>query len=372
MDIDGGPEPVQIESLSDDHPPYLDPDCIPPDFPYKDGPLKDLLVDPAGVEIQDPQTGISLRFCSSCSRSLQNSRRPHFVLANYMFLGMVPEELKDLTPIEESMIALCHAKCCIVQLRQLGDSDETDVPHLQRKLMGHVIIYLQPPDKVTRMLPPSVDNIVTSVCVLFIGSSPPTCEWLAKLLTACADCVHHALMWLKTHNPLYKSVELNEPVLWELGTTELLPFHVEHIQSNQVQEVLQSRYDMADSLSLDDIHNDSDSIPFEKVVIADVDVHASSNELRAAAIRHVKKKGGGYIEIPHERSPVNEFDNPHLFPMMYPTLYPYGLRGFEDRRQDPYVSFKAHIKHLFSLSDRRFQEHPSTCYNVDLFCCIPV
>ena len=27
---------------------------------------------------------------------------------------------------------------------------------------------------------------------------------------------------------------------------------------------------------------------------------------------------------------MNEFCNPDLFPMMYPTLFPYGLGGFEN------------------------------------------
>jgi hypothetical protein len=40
---------------------------------------------------------------------------------------------------------------------------------------------------------------------------------------------------------------------------------------------------------------------FQNVVIADVDGHAPSNELRAAAFRHIKK-GGGYIQIPHDPS----------------------------------------------------------------------
>ncbi len=60
----------------------------------------------------------------------------------------------------------------------------------------------------------------------------------------------------------------------------------------------------------------STCIPFQNVVITDVDANASSNELRAAAIRHIKKKGGGYIQIPHDPSPVNKFFNPELFPMI--------------------------------------------------------
>lgn len=108
----------------------------------------------------------------------------------------------------------------------------------------------------------------------------------------------------------------------------------------------------------------SQQVPFQNVVITDVDGHAPSNELRAAAVRHLKKKGGGYIEIPHEPEPVNEFFNPNLFPMIYPTLFPYGIGGFEDSSCSVKLSMKRYVKHLFNLADRRFQEHYSFLFTV--------
>ncbi|KAJ6530742.1 hypothetical protein B0H19DRAFT_967308, partial [Mycena capillaripes] len=44
---------------------------------------------------------------------------------------------------------------------------------------------------------------------------------------------------------------------------------------------------------------------------------------------------------------------------MYPTLFPYGLGGFEDSNRRTKLGFKRHVKHLFNLADRRFQEHYS-------------
>jgi hypothetical protein len=110
------------------------------------------------------------------------------------------------------------------------------------------------------------------------------------------------------------------------------------------------------------------TIPFQNVVIADIDCHALSNELRAAALRHVKKKGGGYIQIPHDRDPANEFKQDSLlFPMIYPTLFPYGIGGPEDSQRLQTLSLKRHFKHLLNLADKRFQEHPSflfTAFNI--------
>lgn len=81
-----------------------------------------------------------------------------------------------------------------------------------------------------------------------------------------------------------------------------------------------------------------------------------------------KKKGGGYVQIPHEKEPENEFRKDSLlFPMIYPTLFPYGIGGPDDHRRTAPLSLKRHVKHCFNLAVTRFQEHPSflfTAFNI--------
>jgi hypothetical protein len=227
-------------------------------------------------------------------------------------------------------------------------NDDIMPPNMQKGLRGHVIVYPQSPEMVAKKLPPDINDIVTPVCVLFIESQPPTPAWSnkkAKLLTVRADRIRSTLVWLKAHNPLYKDIELNEAVIEEIRETPELPFHVQHVLPSDAQDVLQSRYNenaevmtdpknvetSSNSPRIEEDHESEQEVPFEKVVITDVHGHASPNELLAAAFRHVKKKGGSYIEIGHGSQPVNEFNNTTLFPMIYPTLYPFGLGGFEDQ-----------------------------------------
>jgi hypothetical protein len=263
-----------------------------------------------------------------------------------MFLGHCPPELEGLTFIEESIISLCRAKLYLIQMRADEANDVIVPPNMQRGLRRHVIVYPQSPQMVTKKLPPEIKDIVTPVYVLFIGSQPPTWAWLNKkatLLTARADRIRSALVWLKAHNPLYKDIELNEVVIEEIQQTSELPFHVQHVLPSDAQDVLQSRYDECGGVPRDlenvascepqqskENHESTQEIPFEKVVISDIHGHASSNELLVATVCHVKKKGGSYIEVGHESQPVNEFNNTTLFPMIYPTLYPFGLGSFED------------------------------------------
>ena len=50
--------------------------------------------------------------------------------------------------------------------------------------------------------------------------------------------------------------------------------------------------------------------------------------------------------------------------MIYPTLFPYGIGGFENIQRTTWVSMKWHVKHLFNLADRHFQEHYSFLFTV--------
>ncbi|KAJ7933165.1 hypothetical protein B0H13DRAFT_1558654, partial [Mycena leptocephala] len=129
--------------------------------------------------------------------------------ANRTFLGPVPEELENLTVIEEATIARCRSKCWIIQLKE-GNQDLVLVS-THRGVKGHVIIYSQKPSNIPTILPPSIEEITSPVCMLFIGSSPPTPEWLrehAKPLAVNAHRRCQVLQWLKVHNPLCQNVYL--------------------------------------------------------------------------------------------------------------------------------------------------------------------
>jgi hypothetical protein len=153
-----------------------------------------------------------------------------------------------------------------------------------------------------------------------------------------------------------------------LPSDAILPFHIQHVVPNDAHKSLTSHYDAAATLETDFMDTQaSTQVSFQNVVITDVDGRAPPNERRAAAVRHIKKKGGAYVQIPHDPQPVNKFANPKVFPSMYPTLFPYGIGGFEDKQRQAKVSFKRQVKFFFNLADRHFQEHYSflfTTFNI--------
>ncbi|KAL0578897.1 hypothetical protein V5O48_003088 [Marasmius crinis-equi] len=149
--------------------------------------------------------------------------------------------------------------------------------------------------------------------------------------------VRTALEWLKTNNPLFRHIVINYELLQSLYSP------------SQSMDSLLDSYDPLRKLPIEEQELDDKEEPtqtprhenspkritekdFEKVDITNVASNATPNDLRTAALNHIKYRRGGYLEIRHEKGFVREFmiKNPSLFPMMYPTLFPYGLGGLDD------------------------------------------
>ena len=342
--------------------------CTPPGLPFSDGPLAGVLVDPGGVICVDGN--LSFQLCHRCISSLSKNKLPRLAIANLNVLGPVPPGLKAVTMVEEMLIARCRAKQCIVKLQD--HRSDISLPSSQRGFKGHVIVYPQRVEELSNVLPPPVDEVVHPMCVMFIGSTLPSQSWLkdkAYPLVVRREVVRENLIWLKAHNPLYRDIVINEERLQELPADGLLSYKIEHIQPTDDAYELGSRYDTNPSPEATGTASASDetsSIQFSNVVITDIEANASPKDLKAAALRHYKR-GGSFLAVPHEPIPVNEFFNPTMLPMMYPTLFPYGIGGVEDKRRTNTISFENHVRHFLSLADRRFQEHYSfmfTAFNI--------
>ncbi len=198
-------------------------------LPYNQGLLSRVQIDPRGVELNSMGDAV-LSMCKDCLRDVKKGVVPRLSLANGLFLGNIPDELRELTIIEESMIALCQSKCYIVQLKE--ENKEIESAGTQYGMKGHVIVYPQRPSHAASCFPPSIEEITSPICVLFVGSQKPSDAWLrdhTKPLAVNGGRVHRALMWLKNNNPLYYNIELNEGVLHQLEEDPILPFSIQHV-----------------------------------------------------------------------------------------------------------------------------------------------
>ncbi|KJA13612.1 hypothetical protein HYPSUDRAFT_110312, partial [Hypholoma sublateritium FD-334 SS-4] len=179
------------------------------------------VINPDGVSLSSNGESYDVALCCTCANALKRSQLPPLALANHLVLGEVPPELQGLTSIEETMIARCRAKSWIVQLN-FDDKDDRN----ESRLKGHVIIHPQDPSPLLELLPPSVEDICTPICVILVGSKKPSKEWLrekASPLVVRRERVRAALLWLIANNRLYKDVVLDHETLDTYPENDIAP-----------------------------------------------------------------------------------------------------------------------------------------------------
>jgi hypothetical protein len=374
----------EIKSLDLLRLPETTPNLLRAEF-VRDDELNGLALDKSGLHRRGEE-GLVIKLCKVCHKFLVNEdKMPPFALANSMILGSIPPELQDLTVVEEALIARRRAKMWVIHLR--GDTDDgtderssipgvTSVSGIEQKgLRGHVVVYNADARNLASCLPPSLDNSSVPVCVVFVGSSEPTREWLlekARPLIIRTEKVRAALIWLKQNNPLYKDIIIDHDVLdsWPAGE-HLFPATIQvqaptHENTNEGSRYDQSSCEMCgrgpeQSCQCDSAHTTEF---FQNVVVSDIEVTtATSAQMTTAALKHLKS-GKGFIKVGHEAQFANSYTDEHLFPLLYPTLFPYGCGGFELSTRRVKVDLRAQARHYFRLADRRFQTHYSFLFTV--------
>ncbi|KAF7964763.1 hypothetical protein HWV62_3250 [Athelia sp. TMB] len=81
--------------------------------------------------------------------------------------------------------------------------------------------------------------------------------------------------------------------------------------------------------------------------------------LKATAAMHLKEEKAGVLAIGHGKDMVSTYDNPQLYPMMFPWLFPYGLGGVGGiHDQELSMSDTVHKRRLMMYHDKRFQLDP--------------
>ncbi|KAL6297839.1 hypothetical protein BKA93DRAFT_745260, partial [Sparassis latifolia] len=85
----------------------------------------------------------------------------------------------------------------------------------------------------------------------------------------------------------------------------------------------------------------------------------SGRSFTAAAIRSIVNPTASQpdLVVHHGMLPVSEYNNPNLFPGMFPTLYPFGIGGFEDPSRPKPIEFDTQVNYYLDLADKAFRYH---------------
>jgi hypothetical protein len=281
--------------------------------------------------------------CQTCLRTLEKGKAPKNSLANGLWLGAVPDELKDLTFAEKMMIARVRHNRAVVR-----------VSSGRAKMVANIIMFSNPTLTVYRMLPPSREEMKEVLACIFTGSAQPTDEDFKRTpFLVRRDKVSKALDWLKLNHSDYKDLEISDENLKSYplaGVPVVVDFKKTRPEESNKLPAAMSNHDMEEEDGTEE-----GNCPFAvHGITGDEYTKLSMIQLKARALKHLHDQGK-VLGIGHEDKPQSMYDNPQAYPQMFPWLFPYGYGGIGQARHKKKISEAEHKRRLLMYHDKRFQ-----------------
>jgi hypothetical protein len=279
--------------------------------------------------------------CEKCRKCVRQGKIPRNALANGLWLGAIPEELSSLKFVERMLIARVHVNSCFVRVAVSG----------LKKMTSHVIAFESPVPKVYHSLPPPIEDVEEILAILFTGPCSPTeRDYACTPLLVRRSFVARALEWLKLNNMYYADIDIAYDELARYPES-VPPVSIEyrHSLTTKLEEGTSS-FDNGVKEGVED-----GECPFVvHGLMGDQYKTMSVEALKGIALMHWSN-GGGALVISHSASSKSIYNNPGLYPQVFPWLFPYGLSGIGTTD----LSDKAHKYHLLMYHDKRFQRDPT-------------
>ena len=281
------------------------------------------------------------QICSPCRASIHNNEVPKYALAQGLWIGQVPEELSSLRFVERMLVARVRQSCCCIRIAS-G----------MHKMKANVIAFQSPIPKVYNILPPPKDDIQEVLAIMFTGPSKPTASDYKR--TPCLVRRNHvkkALEWLRLNHIDYEDITISDMHLQEYDE-DMPPVCVEYKESvsNKTPEGM-SLFDIDDE---DGTSKGDCSFTVHGLTGGELNT-MSTTAIKARALQHLSSYGK-VLSVGHAEHPESIWNNPHLYPQMFPWLFPYGLGGIGSLKG---ISEKEHKRRLLMYHDKRFQTDPT-------------
>jgi hypothetical protein len=281
--------------------------------------------------------------CNSCREKIRVGCVPKNALANGLWIGEVPNVLKELTYVEQLLVRRVRLNGCFVR-----------VSTGMRKMVAHAIAFESPVAKVYDKLPPPQSEMGDVLVILFSGPNKPTKEdWKRTPVLVRRTAVLNALTWLKLNNSLYNDIEIDMDAL-ATYPEDSPPVGVEYRESytNKSAESVAQNDDGADD------GTESGPCPFVLHGLTGPELKTLTvKEQIAKALNHLDRHGA-VLSVGHGAEPISIFNSPELYPGAFPWLFPYGKGGVGNGC----VPEERHIRHLLMYHDKRFQKDPTFCF----------
>lgn len=311
--------------------------------------------------------------CPSCRKCITKGKfvsLPMLSWANDCWVGPVPSELQSLTYAEELVIARAHTTKCWARIT----SGSSSGPLAQRAAHGNVCVHPHEISKLATVLPRPMSTLYDEIVVIFVSDNQEATSNIFERTPLLVRRGHilRALEWLKRNNPLYSDITIDYEALKEYPADGRVPFPVHRQAANGTIRSQSSTYtghgiDTTESIfaSQADETDLNSVIPITTSGTFDVDETESSlNHRKIAALQHLRS-GGAFVKTSTSVETIATRNNPQVYGMLWPTLFPYGVGMFEDpvrlAKVDGHdfkpIPLKTHVSRYLQLADRRFQTH---------------
>jgi hypothetical protein len=281
--------------------------------------------------------------CAMCASSLRKDCMPKFALANGLWLGDVPQVLKDLTFIEKLVVARYRHNVCVARVDSGG-----------KKLTANAVIFSHPVPKFYHVLPPPLDELDEVLAIMFTGSaSPSEADLKRSPLLVSRNRIKSALEWLKLNHTGYFDLDISSENLAAYPEGGI-PSPIIYTPSNG-EATAESMSIFEQVSDIGQVVRDDGSCTFAVSGLTGVDISGmSAKTLLMTGLDHLRN-GKSVLTIGQSNSPESIYHNSTLYTGLFPWLFPYGLGGLENNRILRKLSSKAHKKHLLLYHDQRFQ-----------------
>ncbi|HLO39007.1 MAG TPA: DUF6570 domain-containing protein [Lacibacter sp.] len=341
--------------------------------------ISDFYLEEAGVRmIYDPiteeRTDVIFSCCSYCHpRIFGRKRLPAIAIANGNDFGPIPDELKDLTIVEQLLIQRVRPMMYVLHLKDGGGNLGYSC------MQGNSIAFMQDQLKVNRKLPPPVESLNSTIQISLVGTKCPQNEnQIKKILRVRRNKVKAAIEYLITvsHGFLPDST-IDDQVLTNLPDDGPLPALLSQV--TYIQDPNLVRADLAAHAGYVDYNNDDEEAAANNQSDVDlllqnygvIDTNAvgvGEDQRNRHAIANLGKKDTNknqevldalkkVINVTRSKDPINEYGNTQLWYDGFPVLFPHRIGAPEGEVRVTSISLRRWIQHVLNIKDDRFRAH---------------
>ncbi|KAJ7091510.1 hypothetical protein B0H15DRAFT_755345, partial [Mycena belliarum] len=229
----------------------------------------------------------------------------------------------------------------------------------QRAASGNVCIHPHEISTLSTVLPRPMSALYDEIVVIFVSDDHEATADMFKRTPFLVrrGRILRALNWLKANNPLYSDITIDLVALAEYPADDdgCVPFPVQRQTTSDTIGGQNATYtghgiDTTEAIFAEQANVDG-PIPLSLSGTFDVDnTEVALNTRKIEALRRLKA-GGSFVKSSTTAETLSTRNNPNVYGMLWPTLFPYGVGMFDDpvrlRKEvglKP-IMLKSHVKH---------------------------